>query len=85
MRCATRSATSTTSMCLATFATDRASLAPEALAELMTRLEAKQKKLRRRAENEFDRLFAETPDAFAERLSAYLRRPMKKPTLLTKE
>ena len=51
----------------------------------MTRLDVKQKKLRRRAENEFDRLFAETPDAFAERLSAYLRRPMKKPTLLTKE
>ena len=40
---------------------------------------AKQKKLRRRAETEFERLFAETPDAFAERLSAYLRRPMEKP------
>ena len=46
----------------------------------MAQLEAKQKKLRRRAETEFDRLFAETPDAFAERLSAYLRRPMEKPT-----
>ncbi len=69
---------------LATFATERASLAPEALAELMAGIEAKQKKLRRRAENEFDRLFAETPDAFAERLSAYLRRPIEKPTVPTK-
>ncbi len=65
---------------LATFATERAALAPEALVELMARLRAKQKKLRRRAEDEFDRLFAETPDAFAERLSAYLHRPMEKPT-----
>jgi CHAD domain-containing protein len=64
---------------LATFATERASLEPEALAGLMARLSAKQKKLRRRAETEFDRLFAETPDAFAERLSAYLRQPMAKP------
>ena len=64
---------------LATFAPSAACLAPEALAELTARLEAKQKKLRRRAETEFDRLFAETPDAFAERLSAYLRRPMEKP------
>ena len=64
---------------LATFATERASLEPEALAGLMARLVAKQKKLRRRAETEFDRLFAETPDAFSERLSAYLRRPMTKP------
>jgi hypothetical protein len=45
----------------------------------MAPLTAKQEKLRRRAENEFDRLFAETPGAFADRLSAYLRRPMEKP------
>ena len=64
---------------LATFATERASLPPEALAGLMAMLEAKEKKLRRRAETEFGRLFAETPDAFSERLSAYLRRPMAKP------
>jgi len=63
---------------LATFATERAALAPEALAGLMAPLASKQKKLRRRAETEFDRLFAETPDAFAERLSAYLRQPMTK-------
>ena len=68
---------------LGKFAAERGVLAPEALAQLTQRLEAKQKKLRWRAETEFDRLFAETPDAFAERLSAYLRRPMEKPTLAT--
>lgn len=70
---------------LATFATERASLEPEALAGLMARLAAKQKKLRRRAETEFDRLFAETPGAFSERLSAYLQRPMAKPKACTPE
>jgi CHAD domain-containing protein len=65
---------------LATFATERAFLTPEAQAELTAELAAKQKKLRRRAETEFDRLFAETPDKFSERLSAYLRRPVEKPT-----
>jgi CHAD domain-containing protein len=64
---------------LATFATERASLTPEARAELTARLAAKQKKLRLRAETAFDRLFAETPSAFYERLSAYLRWPMEKP------
>ena len=64
---------------LAAFATERASLTPEAQAELMAQLAAKQKKLRRRAETEFDRLFAETADVFYERISAYLRRPMEKP------
>ena len=65
---------------LGKFAAERGGLPPEALAALTARLGAKQKKLRRRAETEFDRLFAETPDAFAERLAAYLRRPMEKPT-----
>ena len=64
---------------LAIFAANRASLEPEALAGLMARLAAKQKKLRRRAKTEFDRLFAESHAAFSERLSAYLRRPMAKP------
>ncbi len=57
---------------------------PEALQLLGERLEAKQKKLRRRAKTEFDRLFAETPDAFAGRLSAYLKRPMEKQALAAK-
>lgn len=65
---------------LATFATERAFLTPAAQAELTARLAAKQKKLRRRAETKFGRLFAETPDEFSERLSAYLRRPVEKPT-----
>ena len=64
---------------LAAFATERAALTPEALAELTARLAAKQKKLRHRAQTEFDRLFSETPNAFAERLLAYLLRPMAVP------
>ncbi len=67
---------------LGKFAAERGGLPPEALEALTARLAGKQKKLRRRARIEFDRLFAETPDAFAERLSAYLRRPMEKPTLV---
>jgi CHAD domain-containing protein len=66
---------------LGTFAAERGGLAPEALSLLMEQLGAKQKKLRRRAKTEFDRLFAETPDALATRLSAYLKRPIKKPEL----
>jgi CHAD domain-containing protein len=65
---------------LAKFAAKRAALPPEALAELADRMTAKQKKLRRRARAEFDRLFAESPNAFAARLAAYLARPVTKPT-----
>ena len=64
---------------LARFAAERGELAPEALADLTARTAAKQKKLRRRAEAEFDRLFAETPKAFETRLAAYLARPVTKP------
>jgi hypothetical protein len=39
----------------------------------------KQKKLKRRANVEFERLFAETPSAFAIRISAYLARPVTEP------
>jgi len=60
------------------FATDRVGLSSEALAELTVRLETKQSKLRRNAEVEFARLFAETPDAFSARLAAYLAHPLGK-------
>ena len=63
----------------ATFAAEQGGLSPEALAALIERLDARQEKLRRRAEVEFDRLFAESPAAFAHRLAAWLDRPMKKP------
>jgi CHAD domain-containing protein len=69
---------------LATFAAERGGLGPEALGSLAERLEAKQKKLRRRAETEFARLFAETPAAFAGRLAAYLERPMEKPAAVAR-
>ena len=69
---------------LAAFAAERGGLAPEALERLTAQLHAKQKKLRRRARAEFDRLFAETPDAFASRLAAYLKRPVDKPSLAAK-
>ncbi len=60
------------------FAAERAGLSPVALAVLTERIETRQDKLRRRAAIEFERLFAETPDAFAARLSVYLRRPLGK-------
>jgi CHAD domain-containing protein len=70
---------------LAGFAAERGDLAPEALAELTARTAAKQKKLRRRAEVEFDRLFAETAKAFETRLAAYLARPVTKPGVESRE
>ena len=64
---------------LGTFAAEHGELPPQALEELRARMEAKQKKLKRRAHVEFDRLFAETSSAFATRISAYLARPMAEP------
>jgi CHAD domain-containing protein len=64
---------------LAQFAVDRGGASPEALTQLQERVEAKQKKLGRRAEIEYERLFVETPEAFAARLDAYLTRPVNKP------
>jgi CHAD domain-containing protein len=61
---------------LSIFAAERAVLTSEALGELTARIAAKQKKLRRRAEAGYGYLFGETPDAFAERLSDCLLRPM---------
>jgi CHAD domain-containing protein len=63
---------------LGRFAAERGGLAAEALAGLIERLEAKKTKLQRRAAIAFDRLFAETPDAFSVRLAAYLRHPIGK-------
>ena len=60
------------------FAAERAGLSPVALAVPTERIETRQDKLRRRAAIEFERLFAETPDAFAARLSVYLRHPLGK-------
>jgi CHAD domain-containing protein len=64
---------------LGKFAAERGGLAPEPLAALTDRLKEKQVKLRRRARTQFERLFAETPQGFEERLAAYLRQPKKKP------
>jgi CHAD domain-containing protein len=64
---------------LAGFAAERGGLEPEALEALAGRVASRQKKLRRRAKAEFERLFAETPRAFAARLAAYLARPVMKP------
>jgi CHAD domain-containing protein len=61
------------------FAAEHSGLPPEALEGLGARLESKQKKLKRRANVEFERLFAETPSAFAARISAYLARPVTEP------
>ena len=64
---------------LSGFAAERGGLKPEAMEELADRVAARQTKLRRRAKIEFDRLFAEKPEAFAARLGAYLSRPIEKP------
>lgn len=61
---------------LGRFAAERGGLSSEALAGLTERLNTKQGKLRHRAAIEFERLFVETPDAFAARLAAYLRNPI---------
>jgi CHAD domain-containing protein len=64
---------------LGTFAAEHGELAPQALEDLGARMASKQKKLRRRANVEFERLFAETPSAFATRIAAYLGHPVREP------
>jgi CHAD domain-containing protein len=66
---------------LGTFAAEHGELPPPALEELGARMEPKQKKLRRRAGVDFERLFAETPSAFATRIAAYLSHPITEPDL----
>jgi CHAD domain-containing protein len=64
---------------LGKFAAEHGELPPQALDDLGARMASKQRKLKRRASVEFERLFAETPGAFAARLAAYLARPVTKP------
>jgi CHAD domain-containing protein len=70
---------------LGTFAAEHGELPPQALEELSVRMEAKQKKLRRRANVEFERLFAEAPNAFATRIAAYLGHPVREPEVVQDE
>jgi CHAD domain-containing protein len=70
---------------LGTFAAEHGELPPQALEELGVRMEAKQKKLKRRANVEFERLFAETPNAFATRIAAYLNHPVREPEVSEEE
>jgi CHAD domain-containing protein len=70
---------------LGTFAAEHGELPPQALEELGVRMEAKQKKLKRRANVEFERLFAETPNAFATRIAAYLNHPVREPDVAEDE
>jgi CHAD domain-containing protein len=64
---------------LGTFAAEHGALPPPALEELRARMALKQNKLKRRAGVEFERLFAETPSAFAIRVAAYLCHPVTEP------
>ena len=64
---------------LGTFAAEHGELPPQALEDLGARIESKQNKLRRRANVEFERLFAEKPNAFATRIAAYLGHPVIEP------
>ena len=70
---------------LGTFAAEHGELPPHALEELSVRMEAKQKKLRRRANVEFERLFAEAPNAFVTRIAAYLGHPVREPEVVQDE
>jgi CHAD domain-containing protein len=70
---------------LGTFAAEHGELPPQALEELGVRMEAKQKKLKRRANVEFERLFAETPNAFTTRIAAYLNYPVREPEVVEDE
>ncbi len=67
------------------FVAEHADLSPQALEQLGARMESKQQKLKRRAKVEFERLFAETPSAFATRLAAYLARPVTEPEVASDE
>ncbi|MGB7977471.1 MAG: CHAD domain-containing protein, partial [Roseiarcus sp.] len=70
---------------LESFAAEHGDLPQEALENLGARIAAKQHKLRRRAHVEFERLFAETPNAFATRIAAYLSHPMTEPVVAAEE
>src|SRR5277367_375552 len=61
---------------LETFAAEHSGLSTQALEELGARITLKQKKVKRQAHVEFERLFAETPSAFATRIAAYLAHPV---------
>jgi CHAD domain-containing protein len=64
---------------LETFAAEHGGLSTQGLEELGARIALKQKKLKRRASVEFERLFAEAPSAFATRIAAYLSHPITEP------
>jgi CHAD domain-containing protein len=66
---------------LGTFAAEHGELPPQALEELSVRIASKQKKLKRRANVEFERLFVETPNAFGSRIGAYLGNPATEPEI----
>jgi CHAD domain-containing protein len=70
---------------LKTFAADHGGLSPQALEGLGARIVSKQEKLKRRARVEFERLFAETPSAFAARIAAYLANPVIEPRIAEDE
>jgi CHAD domain-containing protein len=70
---------------LETFAAEHSGLSTQALEELGARITLKQTKLKRRAHIEFERLFAETPSAFATRIAAYLAHPVSEPEVAQDE
>ena len=67
------------------FAEKHGELSAQGLEDLGARMASKQKKLKRRAGVEFGRLFAETPNAFATRVAAYLARPVSEPEVAQEE
>jgi CHAD domain-containing protein len=70
---------------LETFVAEHGGLSAQALEQLGERITLKQEKLKRRAHVEFERLFAETPSAFATRIAAYLDHPVTEPEVAQDE
>jgi CHAD domain-containing protein len=70
---------------LETFAAEHSGLSTESLEQLGAHIILKQTKLKRRAHLEFERLFAETPSAFATRIAAYLAHPVTEPEVAQDE
>ena len=63
---------------LGEFALSRRELPAEAAETLVALVLRRRKPLERRAHNQFERLFAERPGAFARRISAYFAHPKHK-------
>lgn len=61
------------------FAASRSEVSPDQIEALSRAIERRQKRLAKRAQRLFDRLFAERPNALFERVAAYMENPTARP------